>query len=127
MTSPYLRLFRCELKSRERTGDLTQLAEFLESCAPLLVGPEQRTVIQLERARLQYLRGEWELCLASLDEVNSYDHLLEPDDRSLFYLVSARLHQGYGDLNQALVFLELAVGEAEQAGGQLAEAFIVLG
>lgn len=127
MTSPYLRLFRCELKSRERTGDLTQLAEFLESCAPLLVGPEQRTVIQLERARLQYLRGEWELCLASLDEVNSYDHLLEPDDRSLFYLVSARLHQGYGDLNQALVFLELAVGEAEQAGGQLAEALIEIG
>jgi tetratricopeptide (TPR) repeat protein len=128
MTSPYLRLFRNELKIRERAGDLIALGDFLESCAPLLAGPEQRTVVHLERARQQYWRGQWELCLASLDEVSTYDHLLEPADRSLFFLVSAKLHQGYGDLNQALVFLELAVSEAEQEGGAaLAEALIEIG
>lgn len=128
MTSPYLRLFRNELKSRERVGDLRQVEEYLDRCVPLFPGPEARTVLRLERARLEFLRGEWELCLASLDEVNTYDHLLSPADRSLFYLVSARLHQGYGDLNQALVFLELAVSEAEvTAGPQLVESLIEIG
>lgn len=128
MTSPYLRLFRSELKARERTGDLLAAGQFLEEHAGLLQRPEERTALELEKARLQFLRGEWERCLASLDEVSTYDHLLSPADRSLFYLVSARLHQGYGDLNQALIFLELAVSEAEQAGGAaLAEALLELG
>jgi tetratricopeptide (TPR) repeat protein len=128
MTSPYLRLFRNELKSREQAGDLAGVESFLESCSPLLAKPEERTVLQLERARLQYLKGEWESCLTSLDAVSTYDHLLEASDRSLFYLVSARLHQGYGDLNQALVFLELAVGEAEASGGAaLVEALVEIG
>jgi hypothetical protein len=122
MSSPYLRLFRWELKCREQKGDFVQLAEFLELCAPLLSGPVQRTVVELERARLRLLSGEWDKCLASLDQVSTYEHLLGAADRSLFYLVSARLHQGYGDLNQALVFLELAVSEAEVEGGaRLAE------
>lgn len=128
MTTPYLRLFRSELKFRERTGDFRQVEEFLDLCAPYFPAPEARTVVRLERARMQFLRGEWELCLASLDEVNTYDHLLDAGDRSLFYLVSARLHQGYGDLNQALVFLELAVSEAESTGGpQLVESLVEIG
>lgn len=128
MTSPYLRLFRNELRNRERTGDLRQAESFLELATDLLPGPEARTVLRLERARLELLTGQWERCLASLDEVSTYDHLLEPCDRSLFYLISARLHQGYGDLNQALVFLEMAVAEAEPEGGpQLAESLIEIG
>jgi tetratricopeptide (TPR) repeat protein len=128
MSSPYLRLFRSELKARERTGDLESAHRFLEEHASLLPRPEERTAIGLEKARLQFLLGQWESCLASLDQVSTYDHLLSEADRSLFYLVSARLHQGYGDLNQALVFLELAVSEAEQSGGvALAESLIEIG
>ena len=128
MSSPYLRLFRWELKWLERSGAFSRLGSFLEECGGLFHGPEQRTVVELEWARLHFLLGRWERCLGSLDSVSTYDHLLSPDDRSLFYLVSARLHQGYGDINQALVFLELAVSEAEEsAGAQLVESLIEIG
>lgn len=126
--SPYLRLFRCELKSRERTGGFALAGEFLEECFDLLTAPEQRLVVQLEQARFQLTRGEWERCLNSLDFVGAQEELLSSADRALYYLVSARLHQGYGDLNQATAFLETALSEAEEADGPiLTEALIELG
>lgn len=116
------------LKSLEKASDFAPLADLLEQGAPLLAQPEERTVLELERARLEFARGQWDRCLAHLDAVSAYDHLLSSTDRSLFYLVSARLHQGYGDLNQALVFLEQAVSEAEEeGGGQLVESLIEIG
>lgn len=128
MTSPYLRLFRRELRHLEKLGDFVRADGFLQECTLLLASPGERAVTHLERARMQFLLGHWEGCLSSLDAVSVYDHLLGSQDRSLFYLVSARLHQGYGDLNQALVFLEQAVSEAEECGGrQLLESLIELG
>lgn len=128
MTSPYIRLFRWEVKFRERSSDLTSAYAFLQECASLLTSPGEATVLLLEQSRLEYLLGDWERCLASLDAVGIYDHLLSQADRSQFFLISARLHQGYGDLNQALAFLELAVSEAEPVGGApLAESLIEIG
>ena len=126
--SPYLRLFRCELKAREHTGGFALVGEFLQECSDLLTAPEQQVVVQLELARFQLARGEWEQCLTSLDAVGAQEELLSSADRALYYLVSARLHQGYGDLNQATAFLEIALSEAEEAGGvSLIEALIELG
>jgi tetratricopeptide (TPR) repeat protein len=128
MTSPYLRLFRAELKNLERAGDLRASVDFLETWAPLFGGLQEQAVIRLEKARLQLLCGQWDQCLASLDEVSASDHLLGPGEKSLLYLLSGRLHQGYGDLNQSLIFLEMAVTEAELAGQlELTEALIEIG
>lgn len=128
MMSPYLRLFRRELKARERTGGFAASGEFLEECYDLLSSPEQRAVVSLELARFQLARGEWERCLTSLDQVGADAHLLDPADRALYSLVSARLHAGYGDLNQSMTFLEMALAEAEEAGGPiLIETLIELG
>lgn len=128
MSCPYLNLFRLELRSREARGDLSVVEGFLEACSDALNEPKQRVVLNLEKARLAYHLGDWDECLSKLDEVDSHDFLLSVEDRSLFYLVSATLHQGYGDLNQALVFLELAVAEAEDCQGiRLVEALTEIG
>ena len=128
MMSPYLRLFRRELKARERAGGFSASGEFLEECLDLWTAPEQRVVVCLELARYQLIRGEWDRCLASLDQVGASEHLLHPADRTLYHLVSARLHAGYGDLNQSMAFLEIALEEAEVAGGAiLLETVVELG
>ncbi len=128
MSSPYLRLFRSELKFYESLGDFQELGAFLDSCRDLLRSPEQRTILTLERARYCLLTGDWEQCLECLDSVGTDAHHLSASDRSLYDLVSGSLHMGYGDLNQALVFFELAVSEAEEIqGSRLNEALIALG
>lgn len=128
MGCPYIYLFRSELHYHEASGDFGLVERFLDACAEALQEPKQRAVLNLERSRLALHLGNWDECLALLDEVDSHDFLLSVEDRSLFYLVSAQLHQGYGDLNQALVFLELAVAEAEECQGpRLLEALIEIG
>lgn len=128
MSCPFLRLFRCELKFYESLGDFRELGSFLDVCSEVLRSPEQRTILALETARYRFWVGDWEQCLECLDSVGAADHLLCVSDRSLYYLVSGNLHTGYGDLNQALVFFELAVSEAESVqGSPLNEALIALG
>lgn len=128
MLSPYLQLFRQELKARELAGGFSASGEFLEECLDLLTSPQQHVVVLLELARYQFLRGQWEGCLALLDQVGAKEHLLQPVDRAVYFLLSARLHAGYGDLNQSMTFLEIALEEAEQAGGNiLMETLVELG
>lgn len=117
MKSVYLKLFRLELRRLEKKGGLRAVERYLTSCDAHFQRAEYQIVARLERARLWYLMGRWEDCLNLLDGVESEEHMLEPDDKAFFFLVSARLHQGYGDLNQSLNFLEIALAEAEEGEG----------
>lgn len=128
MTSPYLDLFRYQLKFIEDSKGFADASRLIESCAVLLVRPEEQCVVKLEHARICFYRGDWEACLKFLDQVELLEQFLSAADHSLFYLVSARLHQGYGDLNQALSFLEQAVIFAESCEGAiLVESLIEIG
>lgn len=117
MKAVYLKLFRCELHRLEGEGGFLAAAKFLRSLETAFRSREFEAVLVLEKARLAYFLGEWEECLELLDKVEAFDRLLQADDRAYFYLLSARLHQGYGDLNQALSFLEMALSEAECGEG----------
>lgn len=117
LKSVYLRLFRCELERLEKRGGFRPVEKFLRSCEASYKKPEYRAVLLVEKARISFLLGRWDECLGLLDEVESLDHHLGSDDKALFYLLSARLHQGYGDLNQALTFLEIAKTESELGAG----------
>lgn len=117
MKSVYLKLFRFELERIEKRGGFRAAEEYLVQCESEFEIIEYRVVVQLEKARLWFLMGRWDECLQLLDQVEIHDHLLEPDDKALFHIVSARLHQGYGDLNQALAFLEIALAEAADGEG----------
>jgi tetratricopeptide (TPR) repeat protein len=117
MNAVYIKLFRCELKRLEKQGGFHQVVDFLVDCLGRYKNPHIKVVALLEKAKFWFLMGRWDDCLSLLDEVEAYDHLLSPDDKSLFFLLSARLHQGYGDLNQSLSFLEIAAGEAEDGEG----------
>ena len=119
MKTTYLKLFRNELRRLESRGGFQFADKYLCSCESTYKKMEYLVVVLLERARLCFLMGQWEDCLALLDRVEQEDALLEADDRALFFLVSARLHQGYGDLNQALSLLEIAFTEAEDGAGVL--------
>lgn len=128
MKSPYLRLFRHQVRILDGSDDPNLAYEFLKTCSTLLTQPLEQGVVELEWARLLFIRGQWDRCLEALDRVEAREGLLCAEDRSLFFLTSARLHQGYGDLNQSLTFLEQAVLSAEECGGEeLIEALIDLG
>ncbi|HIB64389.1 MAG TPA: tetratricopeptide repeat protein [Phycisphaerales bacterium] len=117
MKSVYLKLFRCELRRLEKKGGFRAVERYITTCEAYFQKREYQLVALLEKARLGFLMGRWDDCLALLDQVGSEESLLEPDDKALLYLVNAKLHQGYGDLNQSLTFLELALAEAEHGEG----------
>lgn len=117
MKTVYLRLFRSELDRLESRGGFRAARKYLDSCQARYTRDEYRVVLLLEKARISFLMGSWDDCLSLLDQAEALDSLLEPDDRALFFLLSARLHQGYGDLTQALSFLEIAISEAELGDG----------
>jgi tetratricopeptide (TPR) repeat protein len=117
MKSTYLKLFRSELSRLENQGGFRAVDDYLERCEDEFELIDYRVVVSLEKARLAFYIGEWELCLGLLDKVELHDHLLEPDERAQFFLLSSRLHQGYGDLNQSLAFLEMALAEAAAGSG----------
>ena len=116
MISTYLRLLQLELAHIRRKGGIAAAEEFLTSCSERYRQPELKVKVALERAKLSYLTGKWDDCLSLLDKVELHDHLLQPEDRAYFFITSARLHYCYGDLNQSLAFLEMALGEAEETG-----------
>ena len=117
MKSVYLKLFRSELDRLEQEGGFIAAVDYLERCENEFELIDYRVVAMLEKARLWFLLGRWDDCLTLLDQVEVHDHVLEPDDKALFFIVSARLHQGYGDLNQSLAFLEIALAEAADGEG----------
>lgn len=104
---------------------LPGLDEFLQRCAQAFRSPDFLVLILLEQAKLRLHFGEWEECLHLLDEIQLHDHLLEPYDKGAYYLLSARLHHGYGDINQALAFIEMALSES--SGDTEVEAQIEMG
>ena len=109
MKSVYLKLLRTELSRLEKRGGFVMSEKLLRSLEALFTKPEFKIVLFLERARLAYLVGRWDICLPILDKIEPQEALLEPDDRAYFYILNGLLHQGYGDLNQALTFLEIAL------------------
>lgn len=125
MRSVYLNLLRLETRRVEESRGLAGVEEFLSECAQSFKAADFRVVVLLERAKLRLLSADWEECLNLLDEVQLHDHLLEPPDKAVYYLTSARLHHGYGDINQAIAFIEMAL--AESSGRVEIEAQIEMG
>ena len=117
MKAIYLKLFRLEIQRRQDSGGFLAAEKFLGSCQKWFKKPEYKAVACLERANVNFWLGRWDECLSLLDEAELSEHLLEPDDKAYFYLLSARLHQGYGDFTQALTFLEIASSEVESGNG----------
>lgn len=128
MKAVYLNLFRSELLRMEKRGGFAMSEKLIRSLESSFQSAEYRAVLLLEKARIAYLIGKWDECLGFLDQVESLEANLDPDDQAYFFILSARLHQGYGDLNQSLTFLELALGEAEAGSGARAvEAALEMG
>lgn len=128
MKANYLKLLRSELLRSERRGGFVLAEKLIRSLEPAFTNPEYRIVLLLEKARLAYLVGKWDICLSILDKIEPHVEMLETDDRAFFYILSALLHQGYGDLNQALSFLEIALHEARSGEGhKAAEAMLEMG
>lgn len=125
MRTVYLNLLRLELRRVEELRGLSGTEEFLNRCARDFRSADFRAIILLEQAKLRLLSGEWEECLNLLDEIQLHDHLLEPSDKATYHLVSARLHHGYGDINQAIAFIEMALSES--SGDTEVEAQIEMG
>lgn len=117
MKSVYLKLLRTELSRLEKRGGFVMSEKLLRSLEASFTKPEFKIVLFLERARLAYLVGRWDICLPILDKIEPQEALLEPDDRAYFYILNGLLHQGYGDLNQALTFLEIALDAAQEGNG----------
>lgn len=128
MEKVYLKLLRTEILRQERRGGYGLVDKLLRALEPQFAKPEFLRVLLLERARIAYYLGRWDDCLTLLDQVQIQESELEVDDRALLYLVSGRLHQGYGDLHQALMFYETAwqTGQAGQ-GGRAVEALLEMG
>ena len=87
MKSVYLKLFRCELRRLEKKGGFRAVERYITTCEAYFQKREYQLVALLEKARLDFLMGRWEDCLALLDQVGSEESLLEPDDKALLYLV----------------------------------------
>lgn len=117
MQAVYLKLFRSELLRHEKRGGFIFVEKMLRSLEPSFQRPAFRFPLLLERARLLFLTGRWDECLQVLDQLEAHESSLEPDDRAFLYLLNARLQQGFGDLNQALSLLEIALQEAELGEG----------
>jgi tetratricopeptide (TPR) repeat protein len=117
MKAIYLKLLRCELLRLEKRGGFAMAQKLVRSLEQSFVKPEYKIVLLLEKARLAYLVGRWDVCLSILDKVEPHERLLDTDDRAFFYILNGRLHQGYGDMNQALSFLEIAWNEAQEGQG----------
>ena len=113
MSTPEVKSFRSELQKIESVGEMNKAYEFVGTCEEKFGDPTQLAHLRLEKARLAFILGKWDECLSLLDQIESQLNLLDSDSTSRFFVVSSRLHQGYGDLNQALALLEIAVAEAE--------------
>jgi len=120
MKSVYLKLLRTEMSRLEKRGGFAMSEKLLRSLESSFTKPDYRIVLLLEKARLAYLVGRWDICLSILDKLESQEALFEPDDRAYFYILNGLMHQGYGDLNQALTFLEIALEEALSGSGRRA-------
>jgi tetratricopeptide (TPR) repeat protein len=117
MKAIYLKLLRSELLRLEKRGGFALAEKLVRSLESSFLNPEFKVVLSLEKARLAYLVGRWDICLAILDTIETQEGLLDPDDRAFFYILSGQLHQGYGDMNQALSFLEMACDVAQEGQG----------
>lgn len=128
MRAVYHKLLQLEMKRLEALEGSLGVQRFLKSCIDTYRLADYRVVVLLELSKIRFLGGAWEECLNLLDEVQLHDHLLEAEDRAHFFLTSARLHHAYGDINQSIAFIEMALAEAEEGTGlALIEAQIEMG
>ena len=128
MKAIYLKLLRSELLRLEKRGGFALAEKLVRSLESSFKKPDFEIVLALEKARLAYLIGQWDFCLAVLDKIEPHTDLLDSDDHAFFYILNGRLHQGYGDMNQALSFLEIAWDIAQGGCGyRAAEAALEMG